>query len=86
MSERIPVLAVAGPTVSGKTALGIELAKLIMVVHQQIQCNIYVWILQQLNLQSKRCRIPHHLIGILDRNTSFSVADYVDIARNDKAY
>mgnify|MGYP000848399947 CR=1 FL=1 len=84
MSERIPVLAVVGPTASGKTALGIELAKLYngeIVSADSMQIYKGMDIATAKPTIEEMQGIPHHLIGILDRNTSFSVADYVDIAR-----
>ena len=80
MSERIPVLAVVGPTASGKTALGIELAKLYngeIVSADSMQIYKGMDIATAKPTIEEMQGIPHHLIGILDRNTSFSVADYV---------
>lgn len=89
MSEKIPVLAVVGPTASGKTALGVELAKLYdgeIVSADSMQIYKGMDIATAKPSVEEMQGVPHHLIGLLDRNTSFSVANYVDIAKEKIEY
>lgn len=53
------VIVIGGPTASGKTGLSIELAKRINgQLYLQILCKyIKIWILEQLKLQKKKCRV-----------------------------
>lgn len=84
MSEKIPVIAVVGPTASGKTTLGIELAK---AYNGEIISADSMQIYKGMDIATAKPSIeemqgiPHHLIGFLARDISFSVANYVDIAR-----
>ena len=84
MSDKKPfILAVAGPTASGKTALGIELAKeydgeIISADSMQIYKGMDIASAKPSKEEMEE--IPHHLIGILDREVSFSAADYVKLA------
>lgn len=84
MSDKKPfVLAVAGPTASGKTALGIELAKeydgeIISADSMQIYKGMDIASAKPTAEEMRE--VPHHLIGILDREISFSAADYVKLA------
>ena len=80
------VLAVVGPTASGKTALGIELAKLYdgeVISADSMQIYKGMDIATAKPTVEEMQGIPHHLIGFLERDTTFSVADYVKLA-NDK--
>lgn len=81
--EKIPVLAVVGPTASGKTALGVSLAEyfngeVVSADSMQIYKGMSIATAKPTIEEMKG--IPHHLIGFLDMNKSFSVADYVKIA------
>ncbi len=85
MSEmkKIKVAAVVGPTASGKTALGISLAKELngeVISADSMQIYKGMDIATAKPSQEEMQGIPHHLIGFLDRGTSFSVADYVELA------
>ncbi len=77
------VLAVVGATASGKTSLGIELAK---KYNGEIISADSMQIYKGLDIASAKPSpeemqgIPHHLISFLDRNVSFSVSDYVNLA------
>ena len=85
MSEKKkPLLVVAGPTASGKTALGIALAKeyngeVISADSMQIYKGLDVATAKP--TLDEMDGIPHHLISIIDMNTKFSVADYVSLAK-----
>ena len=77
------VLAVVGPTASGKTSLGVELAK---KYNGEVVSADSMQIYKGLDIASAKPTvqemqgIPHHLIDFLDRDISFSVSDYVKLA------
>ena len=79
------VLAVAGPTASGKTALGGMLAK---EFNGEVISADSMQIYKGMDIASAKPDaeemegIPHHLIDFLDRDVTFSVADYVELAKN----
>lgn len=83
MSEilnKIPVIAVVGPTASGKTAFSVALAKKIdaeIVSADSMQ--IYKWmdIASAKPVKEEMQGIPHHLIDFLDPSESYSVARYI---------
>ncbi len=81
--EKIPILAIVGPTASGKTALGVELAK---CYHGEVVSADSMQIYQGMDIATAKPTpeemqgIPHHLISVLSRDTLFSVADYVKLA------
>ena len=78
------LLVIAGPTASGKTALGIALAKeyngeVISADSMQIYKGLNVTTAKPTSEELET--IPHHLISIVDISTEFSVADYVSLAQ-----
>lgn len=78
------VLAVAGPTASGKTALGVALAKeyggeVISADSMQIYKGMDIASAKPTDEEMQG--VPHHLIDFLDRGVSFSAADYVKLAK-----
>lgn len=78
------VLAVAGPTASGKTWLGVELAKKYggeVISADSMQIYKGMDIASAKPTVEEMQGIPHHLTGFLDRDISFSAADYVRLAR-----
>ena len=77
------VLAVVGPTASGKTWLGVELAKIYggeVISADSMQIYKGMDIASAKPTEAEKQGIPHHLMGILDRDVSFSAADYVSLA------
>lgn len=77
------ILAVVGPTASGKTALGAELAKIYggeVISADSMQIYRGMDIASAKPTESEMQGIPHHLIDFLDRDVSFSAADYVRLA------
>jgi len=79
------VLAVVGPTASGKTALGVELAKEFngeVISADSMQIYKGMDIASAKPTKEEMQGIPHHLIDFLDRGVSFSAADYVKLARD----
>ncbi len=78
------VIAVVGPTASGKTALAIELAK--RLGGEVISCDS-MQIYRGMDIgtakpsEAEKCGIPHHLIDIIEPSESFSAAEYAPLAR-----
>ncbi|MBQ8515388.1 MAG: tRNA (adenosine(37)-N6)-dimethylallyltransferase MiaA [Ruminococcus sp.] len=82
-NEKIPVLAIVGPTASGKTALGISLAQTYngeVVSADSMQIYKGMSIATAKPTAEEMQGVPHHLIDFLERDTEFSVADYVSLA------
>lgn len=78
------VLAVAGPTASGKTWLGVQLAKIYdgeVISADSMQIYKGMDIASAKPTKEEMQGIPHHLIDFLDRDISFSAADYVRFAK-----
>lgn len=85
MSE-IPLIAVVGPTASGKTKLGVEIAKKYngeVVSADSMQIYKGMPIASAAPTKEEMHGIPHHLIGFLPMERSFSVYDYVNLANKE---
>ncbi len=83
MPEKIPVLAVVGPTASGKTALSIALAKALdgeIISADSMQIYKGMDIASAKPTKEERAGIPHHMMGVVSPETPYSVADYVEDA------
>lgn len=81
--EKIRVIAVVGPTASGKTALGVKIAGAFggeVVSADSMQIYKDMPIASAAPDKDEMQGIPHHLIGFADRSRSFSVAEYVKLA------
>ncbi|MBP0955785.1 MAG: tRNA (adenosine(37)-N6)-dimethylallyltransferase MiaA [Oscillospiraceae bacterium] len=83
-TEKIPVLVVCGPTASGKTAVGVELAlrlggEVVSADSMQIYKGLAISTAKPSPEEMKG--IPHHLMDFLRPDEPFSVADYVKMAR-----
>lgn len=78
------ILAIAGPTASGKTGLSVELAKRL---NGEIICCDSMQIYKYMNIGTAKPtldemqNIPHHLFDFVDPNYPFSCAEYVPLAR-----
>ncbi len=77
------VAVVVGPTASGKTALGIEIAKrfggeIVSADSMQIYKNMDIATAKPTELEQSQAK--HHLIGFLPPGESFSVAKYKQLA------
>lgn len=82
--EKQRVIAVVGPTASGKTALGIALARKLggeIISADSMQIYEGMDIATAKPTQAEMQDIPHHLIGILPRSQAFSAAEYVTLAK-----
>lgn len=86
MSEtsRINVAAVIGPTASGKTRLGVSLA---LELGGEVISADSMQIYEGMDIASAKPTaeetrgVPHHLIGVIPRSESFSVARYTELAK-----
>ena len=81
--QKIPLIAVVGPTASGKTGLGIMLAEKLngeIVSADSMQIYKGISVASAAPTETEKCGIPHHLIEFLDLGETFSVADYVNQA------
>ncbi len=79
----IPVLAVVGPTASGKTALSVELAKRFggeVISADSMQIYKGMDIASAKPAKAEMCGIPHHMMDFLSVDTPYSVADYTAAA------
>lgn len=84
MTEKKPfVLAVCGPTASGKTQLGVELAEYYggeVISADSMQIYKGMDIASAKPTAEEMRGIPHHLIDFLNMGTAFSAAEYVELA------
>ena len=83
LQNKMNLIIVCGPTASGKTGLGIKLAKalngeIISADSMQIYKGIPVATAQP--TLEERDGVIHHLMGFLDVGNPFSVADYCEMA------
>ncbi|WP_252503532.1 tRNA (adenosine(37)-N6)-dimethylallyltransferase MiaA [Sporosarcina sp. Marseille-Q4943] len=85
MNQSDKVIAIVGPTASGKTALSIELAKRL---DGEIINGDAMQVYKGLNIgtakitEEEKEGIPHHLFDIKEPTESFSVAEYQSTVRN----
>ena len=80
---KLPLLVVAGPTASGKTRLGVELAlrfngEVISADSMQIYKKMNVGTAKATPEEMKG--VPHHMLDFLEPEQQFSVADFVEQA------
>lgn len=83
LENKTKVLAIVGPTASGKTALSIRLAKALdgeIISCDSMQVYRGMDIGTAKPTVAEREGIPHHLIDIAEPSESFSVADYAPLA------
>ena len=77
------VLVVAGPTASGKTSLGVQLAKALdgeIVSADSMQVYRGMEVATAQPTAEEMQGIPHHLMGFLEPDEPFSVAKYQSLA------
>jgi tRNA dimethylallyltransferase len=73
------IVAVAGPTASGKTALGVELALKLggeVVNFDSVQIYRCIEIATAKPTDEERRNVPHHLIDYVDPNVNYTAADW----------
>jgi tRNA dimethylallyltransferase len=74
-----PIIAIMGPTASGKTALGVKLA--LKIGGEIINCDS-VQIYKGIHIATakpsieERCGVPHHLIDYIDPNVNYTAVDW----------
>lgn len=81
--QKIPVLAVVGPTASGKTALSVHLAKQLdgeIISADSMQIYQGMDIASAKPTQAEMQGIPHHMMSVVSPNSPYSVADFVEAA------
>ena len=82
--SKLKVLCVAGPTASGKSALGMTLAQ---TLHGEIVCMDSMQIYRRLDIGTakptpeERTSVPHYLVDIREPDESYSVAQYAQDAK-----
>ena len=79
-----PLIIIAGPTASGKTALALELAQRFPVeVISADSRQVYRWmdIGTAKPTREEQQQVAHHLIDVVDPDQDFSAADFVTMGR-----
>ena len=83
MREKPKILAVVGPTASGKTALAVELA---LRLGGEVICCDSMQIYREMSIgtakptEEEKRGVPHHLFDIKNPDEPFSAQDYVSLA------
>lgn len=78
------IIVVAGPTASGKTSLGIEIAKAVdgeIISADSMQVYQGMSIATAAPTESERAEVPHHLVEFLSRQENYSVSDFCRLAK-----
>ncbi|MCE1249031.1 MAG: tRNA (adenosine(37)-N6)-dimethylallyltransferase MiaA [Firmicutes bacterium] len=78
------VLAIMGPTASGKSSLAVEIAKSVngeIISADSAQIYKDLKIITARTTEDEMGGIPHHLSGFLELDHDFSVAEFMDEAR-----
>ncbi len=81
--QKIKILAIVGPTASGKTAVAVELAR--RLGGEVISCDS-MQVYRRMDIGTAKptveemCGIPHHLIDAVEPDAPFSCAEYVSMA------
>lgn len=83
-TDLIPLVVVAGPTASGKSAWALDLAErydgeIVIADSRQIYTGMDIGTAKP-SPEDQR-RIPHHLLDIRDPSMEFTVAEYLPLAR-----
>ncbi|WP_431029571.1 tRNA (adenosine(37)-N6)-dimethylallyltransferase MiaA [Lysinibacillus sp. LZ02] len=84
MSKDYDVVAIIGPTASGKTALSIQLAKWLdgeVINGDSMQVYLGLDIGTAKITQQEMQGVPHHLLDIKEPTDNFSVAEYQQLVR-----
>ena len=74
-----PIYAISGPTASGKTALGVRLARHVggeVVNFDSVQIYREIHLATAKPSESEKQGIPHHLIDYVDPNVNYTAADW----------
>lgn len=84
MKDKIKMICVVGATASGKTALGVALARRLngeIISADSMQVYRDMPIATAAATAEEQQGIPHHLLGFLKPDEPFSVAEFVRLAR-----
>ena len=79
------LIVVAGPTASGKTSLGIEIARAVdgeIISADSMQVYKGMGIATAAPTIEERAVVPHHLVEFLERDERFSVSAFCKYAKN----
>ena len=83
MNSKTKLIAIVGPTASGKTSLSVEVAR---AIGGEIICCDSMQIYKEMNIgtakpsEEEKCGIPHHLFDFVDPEHDFSCAEYRPLA------
>jgi tRNA dimethylallyltransferase len=78
-ADKNPIYAIAGPTASGKTALGVRLAHRVggeVINFDSVQIYQGIHIATAKPSDEEKEGIPHHLIDYVDPNKNYTAADW----------
>ena len=78
------VIVIAGPTASGKTGLGIEVAKAVggeIISADSMQVYKNMPIATACPTEEEKNQVPNYLVEFLDNDESFSVAKWCELAK-----
>ncbi|WP_083486587.1 tRNA (adenosine(37)-N6)-dimethylallyltransferase MiaA [Alicyclobacillus ferrooxydans] len=81
--QKLPVLCIVGPTATGKSDLGIEVA---LSAGGEVLSADSMQVYRQMNIGTAKISkdemqgVPHHLIDLVDPDVAFSVADWTEQA------
>jgi len=76
---KAPIFAIGGPTASGKTALGVELARRVsgeVINFDSVQIYRGVQIATAKPMEAEKRGVPHHLIDYVEPNVNYTAADW----------
>ncbi|MBK9164728.1 MAG: tRNA (adenosine(37)-N6)-dimethylallyltransferase MiaA [Acidobacteria bacterium] len=74
-----PIIAISGPTCSGKTALAVSVAKRLggeVINFDSVQVYSGIKIATAKPSEAEMDGVPHHLIGYVDPNVNYTAADW----------
>lgn len=77
--SRTSIYAIVGPTASGKTALGVELARRVggeIINCDSVQIYSGIEIATAKPADEEKRGVPHHLIGYVDPNVNYTAVDW----------
>lgn len=83
--KKTKIICVVGATASGKTDLAVKLAKAVdgeIVSADSMQVYKNMPIATAVATKEEQDGVPHHLVEFLDADQTFSVADYVELAKS----
>lgn len=83
--EKTKIICVVGATASGKTDLSVKLAKTVdgeIISADSMQVYKNMPIATAVATKEEQDGVPHHLVEFLNTDETFSVADYVELAKS----